>query len=94
MEKHNQLQDKLNGHVQLAHAVLSELKTAQLRSAETNAFSIRPHFTTVVLVIVIAIQQTAILSPSYYTTTDLSLRQARLLIEEPQNNIELKMMRI
>ena len=80
VEKHNQ------EHIQLAHAVLSELKTAQLRSAETNAFPIKPHFTTIILVIVIAIQTTLLLS-SYYTTTDLSLRQARLLIEELQNNI-------
>ena len=83
VEKHNQ--EKLNEHIQLAHAVLSELKTAQLQSSETNAFPIRSYFTTVVLVIVIAIQTTLLLS-SYYTTTDLSLRQARLLIEELQNN--------
>ena len=65
VEKHNQ--EKLSEHIQLAHTVLSQLKTAQtaqLRSVEKSAFPIRPYLTITVLVIVIAIE-TAILLPSY-----------------------------
>ena len=102
VEKHNR--DKLNEHIQLANAVLSELKTAQLRSAETNAsVPIRPHFTTctvTVLVIVIAIIiQVALLLPSYCTTCikDLKFKEtehledltkSKLLVKRLQNEIK------